>query len=264
VKTTPLPSFPWPHRRDALLGLCAWLAGSGIGWSDALKPRLGPNAVPVQDAPDYLHRHEAPDYWALSPYYDGQITDSACSLATVAMLVNALRGLPRAAEVGIVTQQDLLAAVGEPMWAKRTVKGGAGVTFKEFDHVIRASLAAYGIAAGIETFIPHDASAATLAQMRRLLADNERTADDIVLAYFNQGMLTGDWDGPHTSPLAAYDAAQRRVLVMDVDRRWYVPYWSPDEKLLDAMLRPAPAKEGVLAGQTGGLFRVTRRASRSE
>ena len=58
-----------------------------------------------------------------------------------------------------------------------------------------------------------------------------------MLAYFNQGVLTGDWDGPHISPIGAYDGSAREVLIMDVDREWYVPYWSPDEKLLEAMLQ---------------------------
>jgi hypothetical protein len=43
------------------------------------------------------------------------------------------------------------------------------------------------------------------------------------------------------------------VLVMDLDREWYVPYWSPDAKLLDALLKPAAAAHGPLAGETGGL-----------
>jgi hypothetical protein len=49
---------------------------------------------------------------------------------------------------------------------------------------------------------------------------------------------------------------------MDVDRQWYIPYWSSDEKLLAAMLRPAPANMGVLAGQTGGLVRVRLKTAR--
>jgi hypothetical protein len=43
------------------------------------------------------------------------------------------------------------------------------------------------------------------------------------------------------------------VLIMDVDRAWYVPYWTTDTKLLEAMLPPAPAVHGRLAGETGGL-----------
>ena len=77
-----------------------------------------------------------------------------------------------------------------------------------------------------------------------------------------RGVLTGDWDGPHISPIATYDVDLRHVLIMDVDRQWYIPYWSSDEKLLAAMLRPAPANMGVLAGQTGGLVRVRLKTAR--
>jgi hypothetical protein len=51
------------------------------------------------------------------------------------------------------------------------------------------------------------------------------------------------------------------VLIMDVDRQFYIPYWTSDEKLLEAMLRPVPEKEGKLAGETGGLVRVSLRAT---
>jgi hypothetical protein len=59
--------------------------------------------------------------------------------------------------------------------------------------------------------------------------------------------------GPHISPIAAYNQESRQVLIMDVDRAWYVPYWTTDSKLLEAMLRPALAAHGRLAGETGGL-----------
>jgi hypothetical protein len=89
-----------------------------------------------------------------------------------------------------------------------------------------------------------------------MLAANEASDRDIVLVYFNQGVLTGDWDGPHISPIGAYDAATGRVLIMDVDREWYIPYWSSDSKLLEAMLKPTSAAHGPLAGETGGLVRL--------
>jgi hypothetical protein len=38
-----------------------------------------------------------------------------------------------------------------------------------------------------------------------------------------------------------------------LDRQRYMPYWSSEEALLDAMLRPAPFERGRLAGETGGL-----------
>jgi hypothetical protein len=92
------------------------------------------------------------------------------------------------------------------------------------------------------------------------LSENEESDDDVVLVYFNQGVITGDWDGPHLSPIGAYDADARRVLILDVDRQFYIPYWTSDEILLEALLRPAPARLSRLEGETGGVLRVTRRS----
>jgi hypothetical protein len=222
-----------------------------------LKPKLGPQAIPIQQSHEFLRAQPAPDYWALSPYYEPQATDSACSVAAIAMLVNALRGLPLHAKDKLVTQRGLLEAVGDTRWIGETAQGGAGVTWRGFVDRVSASLKAYGIDARIEVLKPRDNAPATLEQVRVLLADNEASDRDIVLVYFAQGVLTGDWDGPHISPVGAYDAERHRVLIMDVDRQWYVPYWSGDETLLEAMLRPAPPTMRALAGETGGLIRVT-------
>ena len=156
----------------------------------------------------------------------------------------------------LVTQKTLLDAVKNDAWAQQTAEGGAGVTWEELERYVRLSLAAFGLDAQVETLKPRDDLPATLDEVRRVLAENERDDSDLVLVYFNQGVLTGDWDGPHISPIAAYDAERRRVLIMDVDRQWYIPYWSSDAMLLAAMRRAAPAGRGRLAGETGGLVRV--------
>jgi hypothetical protein len=232
-----------------LLGLAAAPAAAFEG-----KPKLGPDAVPITQRTEYLRAAQAPDYWKLSAFYVPQFTSSACSVASVAMAVNFARGLPPGAETPIVTQSALLDAVGDRSWADKGAEGGDGVTFAQFVAVLEESLQRYGIADyEIEVIRPRDASASSLAEVRRALAANEASKDDLILMYFNQGVLTGDWDGPHISPIGAYDESAHQALIMDVDREWYVPYWSPDDKLLDAMLRPAPAEHGPLAGETGGL-----------
>jgi hypothetical protein len=238
---------------------------------DDLKPKFGPYATTILQSHDYLRTHRAPDYWAISPYYVPQVSRASCSLATVATLLNVLRGLPAYSDASLVTQASLLdpaAAMNppDPEWADKTrewsdqvKETGSGVTFPEFHQYVVASLNAYRLDADVKVFKPADRSKATLNQLRRLLVANERSAKDIVLIYFNQGVVTGDWDGPHLSPIGAYDAQRRRVLIMDVDRQWYVPYWTSDERLLDAMLRPAPADQRTLAGQTGGAVWVKLR-----
>jgi hypothetical protein len=250
-----------PAASRIALASLALLLTAGAARADAPKPKLGPDAIPIERSHGYLQRHAAPDYWALSPYYVPQATGSACSLAAIAMLVNALRGLPSHAEERLVTQRALLDAVGSREWVEKTRDGGPGVTWDEFEKFLRQTLQAFRLDADVTVLRPRDASAASLAELRRVLADNEASDRDFVLVYYDQGVLTGDWDGPHIAPVGAYDEAQHQVLMLDVDREWYVPYWSRDERLLAAMLRPAPVERGALAGQTGGLIRVRKAAA---
>ncbi len=235
-------------------GLSLAVLAQSPGQPDEAKSKFGPDAVPITQANGYLRTGGAPDYWALSPFYIPQATGSACSVASVAMMVNALRGLPAPASERLVTQTSLLNAVGDESWKVAAAESGEGVSFAEFEGYVRKAVAAYGLQAEVEVFRPRDNSPETLAELRRILAENERSADDIILLAFDQGTLTGDATVGHIAPLGAYDAAQRRVLVMDVDRQWYVPYWSSDEKLLEAMLKPDRADP------TGsGLIRVRLR-----
>jgi Phytochelatin synthase len=222
-----------------------------------VKPKLGPDAVPITAATEHLRATPAPDFWRLLGFYAAQETTSACSVAAVAMAVNFLRGLPQGADETLVTQTALLEAVGDAGWIAKTVEGGDGVTFDDLVQVTERALATYGIeGASVEMLRPEGEEAELIEDTRELLRANEASADDVVLAYFNQGVLTGDWDGPHVAPIGAYDPATDRVLVMDVDREWYVPYWSPLPKLVEAMGKPTGAEHGPLAGGAGGLVRV--------
>jgi hypothetical protein len=221
------------------------------------KPRFGPDATPIEQSTRYLRSHGAPDYWAMSPFYLPQDTDSACSVASIAMLLNALRGVPARADVDLITQSGLRAVVGDARWSGETAEDGAGVSFSELVATVTQALRAYHLDNyEVKTFKFADASRTSLATLTNVLATNEHSAKDIALIYFSQGVLTGDWDGPHVSPIGAYDAGSGRVLVMDVDRRYYVPYWSPVGKLLESLLKPAPANLGSLAGETGGIVWV--------
>ena len=218
------------------------------------KPKLGPNAVPITQHTAYLRSAPAPDYWTLGPFYEAQRTSSDCSVASVTMAVNFLRGLPAGADEPIVTQNRLLAKIDDADWANEVAGGGSGVTFSEFVAIVNRALAAFDLRDyAVAVVRPTDDTPQALADLRQTLARNEASDEDIVLVYFNQGVLTGDWDGPHISPIAAYDEEARQVLIMDVDREWYVPYWTSDTALLQAMLRSAPAEHGPLAGETGGL-----------
>ena len=221
-------------------GVALWIAGLAVpAWGqDDTKPKFGPDAVPITRASDYVRTASAPDYWALNPYYVPQATGSACSLASVTMMLNALRGLPGLAAERLITQRELLDAVGDDHWRSAVAEDGEGISFTELEVYVRRSLRAYGLSADVEVFRPRDASPRTLAELRRILTENEQSDGDIILLAFDQGTLTGDVGFGHIAPLGAYDPATRRALIMDPDRSWYVPYWTSDAKLLDAMLKP--------------------------
>lgn len=244
-------------RARLLFAACMALLWTTSAGADTAKPRFGPNATPIEQATEYLRTHPAPDYWAISPFYIPQDTDSACSAASIAILLNALRGVPPRADVDLITQAGLRAKLDDARWTAETAEHSSGVTFAELVRVVGRGLQAYGLGNDeAEVFKPADASSESLTKLRHLLVANERSSRDIALIYFNQGVLTGDWDGPHISPIGAYDARRERLLVMDVDRRFYVPYWSPLKKVLESMLKPAPASFGPLVGETGGLVWV--------
>jgi hypothetical protein len=115
------------------------------------------------------------------------------------MLVNAVR-TPAGPTDPLVTQQALLEKVASEQWKKETAEKGDGVTWSEFLGYVRETLAVYGIAADVEAFKPEDNSAASLATLRRMLKETEKSERDILLVYFDQGVLTGDWDGPTPHP----------------------------------------------------------------
>lgn len=201
------------------------------------KPKYGPQATRLTRSHEYFKKADAADFWALMPYYVHQQTGSACSVASVAMVMNALRA-PQdlGSEEQLITQDSLLAKAGKADWKKAVSKVGSGRTLDQLGDAIRASLKAYGFKNHKVTVVhTDDASPATLEALRKALSENEKSARDFIVANFIQGALTGDADVGHIAPIGAYDAAAKKVLILDPDREWYEPYWASDEALLAGM-----------------------------
>lgn len=248
--------------RPALIAaLCAPLAAlSPAHAQDTPAPKLGPNATPITADNAYLRSAPAPDYWALAGFVKPQFTTSACGVASITAAVNGLAGLPAHAEDTVMSQPELLELVGDATWSAISAEGGDGVMFDQLVEFAGRALAARGLGGTVTAFHPADQGATPTpdmgAELRALLAANEASASDALLIYFNQGVVTGDWDGPHVSLIGAYDAATDRVLILEVDQEWYIPYWTPVDVALQAMLKPTSAEHGPLQGQTGGLVRL--------
>jgi hypothetical protein len=233
-----------------------------VGTPALAKPKYGMGVSLLRDDHGYLQTHPAPLYWALSPYYSAQRNDSSCSLAVAAMVVNAARTpTAMASDELLATQDGILAKVRDPGWAKGTAPGGDGVTLDALAGFLARALEAYGVkGAKIDVVhvpkiapraTPADGARAALAAALAAGEQDSKAGRTIVVANFLDGVLTGDGDTGHFSPIGAYDAATRRVLVLDVDRAWYEPYWVSLDTLLQGM--------GTIdkdAGNTRGYLRI--------
>lgn len=201
------------------------------------QPKYGPKAAPLLSDHQYFRRAEAADFWRLMPFYVPQANAYSCSIASLAMVFNAaMKGNNEA--VRNLTQDDLLNSVrGIPLRAlvsKEGLRGRHGLTLDELKTAAEQTARRLGTRTHVTTRSFQNPS---LEEFRDILRRNENCAADFLLAHFIQDDLTGAGGGPyaHISPIGAYDPASRRVLILDVDREWYSPYWVSDEDLLRAI-----------------------------
>jgi len=198
-------------------------------------------------------------------FFIPQTTSSNCTVTVATMTVNALRGFETGLAVPEFDQMRLLEAVGSKSWIEKTGEDGAGTTFKEFGGYLRRSLDAAGLDdVGLKMRAPKSRDLKDLARLRAALRKMESRPDRLMTIVFNQGVLTGNWNGLHASAIGAYDERQDRVLVMDVDRVGRPAYWTSTARLLGSMIKPAPLDEGRLAGEAGGYILIGRDRPRAQ
>ncbi|MDA8124421.1 MAG: hypothetical protein M0009_04430 [Deltaproteobacteria bacterium] len=251
----------------ALLFILLLVAGGAFAAAASSLPKYGPAGKPLATPLSKEHRffqdpaQPAPDFWALIPFYVPQGNELSCSVASVVNVLNGLKSLKGALTYDIpnITGEAILAAVGAAHWRERVTPPGyggeGGLTLAQLAEVVEAALASYGFS-DYRVLVSEvkQNSPAELERLRRVLRENEKTAADFVIVHFLQDAITATPGGPfaHISPIGAYDAKTRRVLVLDVDRQWYEPYWTSDATLLSAMATPTK-KFGY-----GGYLRIVR------
>lgn len=225
-----------------VLSLCLTLCASA---DENVKPKYGLMATRLSDSTDYVRKNPAPDYWALSTYYLSQQWGGACSLASVAMVTNAARvRFKLTADDALATQSKVLERIKEPLvdgqtWAVAVGAEGSTPTGTNLDQLgvlTQKTLESYGLKVKHLEVVHVDPKDSKIrAKLHAALVANEKSDRDFIIANFDQQKYTGDAQVGHIAPVAAYDAAKERVLIMDPDRDYYEPYWVSEATFFDGM-----------------------------
>ncbi|MBS0210821.1 MAG: hypothetical protein JSS27_17910 [Planctomycetes bacterium] len=236
----------WPLSLTAGVALVVGALLAVVGRADDIpvQPKYGTKATRLFHAREYLRTNDAPDFWALMPYYIHQFNDRACSVASSMMIVNGMRAqVDLGSEDELITQQRLLNNVAHPRWKEAITEGGEGVTIESLGGYLREALEKFGpkqyevIAVRIT---PGDDG--LRERVKQMLIENEKSDDDFVVVFFWQAEFTDDPKGEtgHVAPVAAYDTEHEQVLIFDPDRDWYEPYWVPLDTLVAGMAKVDP------------------------
>jgi len=227
------------------------LAGLATFAASASKPKYGNEITLLSKSHEYVQKNASPDYWALSPYYVGQRTDSSCSIAVASAIVNGARANRNMKSTDdLATHAGVLKRLNDGFLEKNVAHGGDGITLDQMKNVIENSLKIYDVGDFVvkeyRTPVP---SKSVAQELHDKLVENEKSSRNFIIANFIQGILTGDAMIGHFAAIGAYDAQSKRVLIMDPDREWYEPYWVSEETLLKAMSKSdkaAPNGRGYL------------------
>ncbi len=203
------------------------------------QPKYGTRAIRLFHARQYVQKHDAPDFWAMIPYYVSQFNERSCGVASATMVVNAIRATHElTTQDELITQESLLEAVGSPIWKKSVGPIGGGTSIEELGRYLRKAVEFYDLGDfTIEAVRLKPNATNHKEHVRRVLELNEQSADDFLIVFFWQSEFTDDPEGQtgHVAPVAAFDAENDRVLIFDPDRRWYEPYWVSVDTLVAGM-----------------------------
>jgi len=159
------------------------------------------------------------DYEILARNFESQARPAYCGVASSVVALNALRSSePRLTQSTFFT--DAASHVRGPL---QTTFGG--MTLAELGALLRAH------GADVTTYYAADTE---LNAFRSLAQQNLKSAGDFLLVNYQRGVL-GQKEMGHISPVAAYNAATDRMLILDVAAYRYPPTWVSTAALWNAM-----------------------------
>jgi hypothetical protein len=212
-------------------------------------PKYGPNAQPLSRMTntDYFKTNPAPDYWTLAGFYLPQPNERTCSATNLTLVLNAARSsTDLKSDEKLLTVVDFIKNDTETAYAE-TMLGNkfdrSALTNKNLARILNLAIDKLKLRTPQTRVELVDIDLNDLkkskTQFIAALKENEKSANDYIFFSFVQGTLTGDPEGgAHVATVGAYDEKKRLVLIMDPDREWYEPYWSPVDKVFESIADP--------------------------
>ncbi|MBU0991005.1 MAG: phytochelatin synthase family protein [Proteobacteria bacterium] len=216
-------------------------------------------AKPVSVNPVASHHELSHRSKFLLVHYVHQFNDAACSVATVATVLNAIMDMNHGNSHHTISQKEILNTVRVVDWKERIMPSGRGtkrgLPLKELGIAVENTLKTYKISFEkiSVTHLDHkdlDWPVERETLLNRLTAF-EQSDNQYMIAHFNQGIFLKGLHLPHISPVGAFKVNTKEVLVLDVDKDGPGPYWVPFDVFFKGLSNDF---NGKLAdyGYTGG------------
>lgn len=195
------------------------------------------------------------NYFPLAEQFITQSEPSYCSLSSLAMVLNALNFDPKKIWKGSwrwVSEETLYCESKAVCGHSEEKIKTEGLSFLEFESLARC----HGV--NIQSFrachsTSQECGSRGFQQFYNKILDitSNPKSDQFMVINFSRKQLGQTGDG-HYSPIAALHRASGYVLILDVARFKYPPYWVKVEEMWNAM-----AVEDKTSGQSRGYFLVT-------
>jgi hypothetical protein len=186
---------------------------------------------------------DAAAYFPLAEQFLTQSSPPLCGPATIAMVLNSLAIDPRRVWKGVWRwySEEMLLACASMDWS-------VGLTMQEFAHLAECN------GTTVSTFVSGGPGASLedfRACVQRLCADD--TMSKRLVVNFSRAKLGQTGETGHYSPVAAYNREKDSVLVLDVARFKYPPFWVPVPLLAEALEEIDPS-----TGSSRGFFEIRK------